>query len=201
MSPGGRPVANRRRSTLLILVGAIVFVIGGGGVLFVVSRSGHPQTRVVAQGPAAAPAASTPAVSTGAGATSTPIGAASLHIPAGMVAVAVQVGSIPAVNGYPVAGDKVDVFGQFTKTQPSGTPLKVPFVQLELNNVTVLAVHEPAPSTTPGTTAMVLAVSPASAERLIYLETYQGLYTALVPAHQPAATTPGRGAANILSPT
>lgn len=200
MTSGGRPVANRRRSTLLIAVGATVFVLGGGGALFVLSHSRHPQTRVVAQATPPAPAAGTATASTGTGVTSTPIGAASLHIPAGMVAVAVQVGSIPAVNGYPVAGDKVDVFGQFTKTQPSGTPLKVPFVQLELNNVTVLAVHEPAPSTTAGTTAMVLAVSPASAERLIYLETYEGLYTALVPAHQPAATTPGRGAANILAP-
>lgn len=194
---------NRRRSNVFIAIGAVVFLVGGSGALLILSRGSH----AAAQAPAAASSnkavtvVTTPQVANPGGAPSTPIGAAALHIPSGMVAVAVQLGSIPAVGGYPAPGDFVDVYGQFTKTQPSGTAQKLPMVQLELANVQVLAVHQAPPSTTPTTAVMVLAVSPASAERLIYLTSFESLYTALVPAHSPVPLTPGRGAANILAPS
>ncbi|MGH9069545.1 MAG: RcpC/CpaB family pilus assembly protein [Acidimicrobiales bacterium] len=186
-----------RRSSVLVLVGLVVFVIGAAGALFL-SRSGggHP-TRVIAAAPPTTTTLARPAA--GSGAAAAPPGAASLHIPPGQVAVAVQMGTTAAVGGYPATGDRVDVLGAFSKDQPAGTPLKVPLVKLVLADVKVLAVHGPLPSASPGTTVLVLAVSPAQAEKVVYLASFEHLYTALAPAHQPAPTTGGASGANVLA--
>lgn len=193
-----------RRSNVIILVGLLVFLIGGAGVLIVMGRGGQAApSHLAAQAPAAAPqtAAAPTASATTASGTSTPIGATSLHIPAGLVAVSVQVSALAGVNGYPVPGDQVDLFGTFQKVQPTGVALKVPFIKLMVPNVTVLAVNEPAPasSATGATSVLTVAVSPSNAERLIYGASFESLYAALVPAHEAPAATPGRDSQSILA--
>lgn len=190
-------MAVRRKSTTLILVGVLVFLLGGVGVLIVLARGTHNTTQVATK----PPAQTAPVASTGSAAVTVPIGAASLHIPAGMVALALQLGSTQAVGGYPVAGNELDIYGVFKSTQPANTSLRIPLAKLVLSNVKVLAIQEPPPSDSPGSTSVILAVTPAQAEGLIYLTTFESIYTTLVtPAYETPVSTPGRGPSNILAP-
>ncbi len=188
-------MAVRRKSTTLILVGVLVFILGGIGVLIALTRgTNKPSTVATQPAPATAPVASN-----GSGSPGTPIGAASLHIPTGMVAVALSLNSTQAVDGYPVVGDKLDIYGTF-KNQPAHTSLAAPLAKLVLGNVKVLAVQEPAPSTTGGSAELVLAVTPSQAEALIYLTSSAAIYTALVPPGTTSIpSTPGHNASNILA--
>lgn len=187
-------MAVRRKSTTLILVGVLVFLLGGVAVLLVLTRGAKKPAQVATQ-----PAAAQPVTSVGSGSQVTNIGAASLHIPSGDVALALQLSSTEAVGGYPVVGDSLDIFGSF-KSQPAHSTLTAPLAKLVESNVKVLAINEPAPSVSTGSTVVVVAVTPAEAEGLIYLTTYESIYTTLVtPTFEAPATTPGRSQANILS--
>ncbi|MGH9070079.1 MAG: RcpC/CpaB family pilus assembly protein [Acidimicrobiales bacterium] len=188
-------MAVRRKSTTLILVGVLVFLLAGVAVLLVLTRNTTNTTPKVAT----TPVASQPVASTGNGTATVDIGAKSLNIPSGDVALALSLSSTQAVGGYPVVGDKLDIFGTF-KSQPSHTNQTVPLAKLVVSNVKVLAINEPAPSTTISSTVVVVAVTPSVAEGLIYLTTYEGIYTTLVtPSFEAPAATPGRSATNILS--
>jgi Flp pilus assembly protein CpaB len=189
-------VAVRRKSTTLILVGVLVFLLGGAGVLIALTRGTNKPSTVATQ---PAGTSTGPVASNENGSPGTPIGAASLHIPTGMVAVSMSLNSTQAVDGYPVAGDELDIFGVF-KNQPAHTSLTPPLAKLVLANVKVLAIQEPAPSTTGGSAELVLALTPSQAESLIFLTTSEAVYTALVP---PGTTsipaTPGHDSSNILA--
>lgn len=189
-------MAVRRKSSTLILVGVLVFLLGGVGVLVVLTRGTHTTTQVATQ----PPAKTAPAASTGTASVVVPIGAASLHIPTGMVALDLQLGSTQAVGGYPVVGNELDIYGVFKNDQPANTPLRTPLAKLVLSNVKVLAIEEAPPSASPASTSVVLAVTPAQAEGLIYLTTFESIYTTLVtPAYEAPVSTPGRAPSNILA--
>lgn len=188
-------MAVRRKSTTLILVGVLVFILGGVGVLVVLTRGNSPKPSTVATQPTAgAPA---PASSTSG---NVAIGASSLKIPSGDVAVSIGLTSTEAVGGFPIAGDRLDIYATL-KGQAGHISLPAPLAKLVLSNVEVLSIQEPIPSSSPASTVVELAVTPAQAEGLIYLTTFEGLYTALVPPGSSSSpVTPGRSASNILAP-
>ncbi len=121
-----------------------------------------------------------------------------VRIPPDKLALALNMPSVPGVAGFAGAGDRIDIFG-VSKQAPDG-----PGVRLILQNVEVLNVNgtmlAPAPGLPDGKPLVFLvAVSPAEAERLVYLMTFEKLYFSLVPKDQPPAPpTPGFGAADAL---
>jgi len=119
-------------------------------------------------------------------------------IPAGKRALALEIAPLPGVAGFVGAGDRIDVFG-IAKT-PDGNGL----VRLVLQGVDVLNVNgAPLPSAQGqvGSPNLIylLAVTPADAERLIYLNEFERLYFDLVPKGEGSVKTPGTGAASALA--
>ena len=124
---------------------------------------------------------------------STKIG--TLTIPEGKTALALKMGHLNGLAGFVQAGDRVDIFGSI-KRPPCNCP-KEEQSRLVLQNIEVLNVS--APTVAPGQPAdassvFVVAVTPAEAEGLVYLTTFQDLYFSLVPREQaPVPPTPGAG--------
>ncbi len=118
-------------------------------------------------------------------------------IPAGKRALAIELGSLAGVAGFAGAGDRLDVYG-IAKAEGS-----TPGVRLVLQGVDVLKVNGAglaAAQGQPGSPNLIflLAVTPAEAERLIYLNEFEKLYFDLIPKGEAAVKTPGAGAANAL---
>ena len=125
-----------------------------------------------------------------------------LKIPDGKTAVAVELANVPGVAGFAGAGDRINVYG----VVKAGSDPKNPsgMAHLIMQNTEVLNVNGTTLAATqgqPGGTGLLylLAVSPAEAERLIYLSTFESLYFSLVAKDAaPVAPTPGSSIADAL---
>ena len=118
-----------------------------------------------------------------------------LKIPDGKTALAVQLANVPGVAGFAGAGDRINVYGVI---KPGSDPkLPAGMAHLIMQNTEVLNVNGTALAAAqgqPGGTGLLylLAVSPAEAERLIYLNTFESLYFSLVSKDAaPVGATPG----------
>ncbi|MGQ0743788.1 MAG: Flp pilus assembly protein CpaB [Acidimicrobiales bacterium] len=116
-----------------------------------------------------------------------------LRIPDGKTALALSLDQAPGVGGFAGAGDRINVYGM---VKASVEAKGLPAVHLVLQNVEVLNVNGTAVATNPGAASgqlmYLVAVSPAEAERLIFLTTFEKLYFSLVASDQaPVASTPG----------
>jgi Flp pilus assembly protein CpaB len=179
----------RNRSTILIAIGAAVFVLGSTMAFLLVRKD-------KASSPPPAATATVPAKASLTAATATaPTPAVS--IPDGMEAIAVQLPFVPGGGGYVHAGDDVNIFGIFKTDQPASAP-KAPLAKLALSNVKVLSVTSPAPGVDNGAATYLLAVTSSQAEQLAYLTTFQSLYMTLTRKGAPLASTPGHNVANAL---
>ena len=122
----------------------------------------------------------------------------SVRIPPGKTALALLLENVPGLAGYAGAGDKIDIFG-VSKEGPSGSD-----VRLILQNIDVLSVNGEAMAPAQGKpdgpgSVFLLSVSPAEAERLIFLTSFGQLYFSLVARDQaPVASTPGATADDVL---
>lgn len=119
-------------------------------------------------------------------------------IPPGKRALALEIAPMPGVAGFVGAGDKIDVYG--IAKDPGGQPQ----VRLVLQGVDVLNVNGsplPAVQGQVGSQDLIylLAVVPADAERLIYLNSFEKLYFDLVPKGEGPVKTPGAGPAGALA--
>ena len=125
-----------------------------------------------------------------------------LKIPDGKTALALQMANVPGVAGFAGAGDRVNVYGAI---KPGSDP-KMPqgAAHLIMQNTEVLNVNGTtlaASQGQPGGTGLVylLAVSPAEAERLVYLSTFESLYFSLVSKDAtPVGATPGSSITDAL---
>lgn len=179
----------KNRSTVLIAIGAAVFVVGAGLAFLAVNGSNDdPAPRVQT----AATADTTPGQVTAAGGL-----APSFEIPAGKQAVAVQVDYVKGVAGFVKAGDKVNVFGTIKPGSPPTKNLTPPLAKLILSDVSVLSVSAPAAGAA-GPTTFVLALNAADAEQVVYFQTFEGLYMSLARSDQGTVSTPGRAAGTAL---
>jgi Flp pilus assembly protein CpaB len=120
-------------------------------------------------------------------------------IPAGKRALALEIAPLNGVAGFAGAGDRVDVYG-ITKPADTNTPV----VRLVLQGVDVLNVNGsplPALQGQVGSPNLIylLAVTPAEAERLIYLNLFEKLYFDLVPKGEGPVTTPGARPSGALA--
>ena len=125
-----------------------------------------------------------------------------LKIPDGKTALAVQLANVPGVAGFAGAGDRINVYGVIKAgsdpKQPAGA------AHLIMQNTEVLNVNGAplaAAQGQPGGTGLLylLAVTPAEAERLIYLSTFESLYFSLVSKDAaPVGLTPGSSIADAL---
>lgn len=118
-------------------------------------------------------------------------------IPPGKRALAVELEPVAGVAGFVGAGDLIDIYGVARgQNGPAG-------VQLVLQAVEVLNVNGaglPSAQGQPNGPNLVylLAVTPAEAERLIYLTKFEELYFDLVPRGEPPVVTPGAGPGQAL---
>lgn len=125
-----------------------------------------------------------------------------LKIPDGKTAVAVELANVPGVAGFAGAGDRINVYG----VVKAGSDPKNPsgMAHLIMQNTEVLNVNGTTLAATqgqPGGTGLLylLAVSPAEAERLIYLSTFESLYFSLVAKDAaPVPATPGTSITDAL---
>lgn len=113
-------------------------------------------------------------------------------IPPGKRAVTLELSPVQGVSGFVGAGDRIDVYA-VAKAEKSP-----PAVRLVLQSVEVLNVNGVGLPTAQGqpngpNLMYLLAVTPAEAERLIYLQEYERLYFDLVPKGEAPVTTPGAG--------
>lgn len=173
--------APKNRSTILVLVGAVVFILGTGLAALATrgSDGGGASPNV-----AAAPTAPTPA-----GAVAPPAAAplSGFTIPAGRQAMAMDVPFVNGIAGYAKAGDRVNVYGVF-KNNAANASLPNPAAKLVLSDIEVLAVTNPAGANS----TYVLAVDPAQAEQLIYLTAFEASYMTLARENQGQLSTVGR---------
>lgn len=119
-------------------------------------------------------------------------------IPAGKRALALEIAPLAGVAGFVGAGDLIDVYGV---VKGAANP---PSVRLLLQGVEVLNVNGaglPTVQGQPGSPNLIylLAVTPADAERLIYLNEFEKLYFDLVPKGESPVKTPGAGPAGALA--
>jgi Flp pilus assembly protein CpaB len=124
-----------------------------------------------------------------------------LKIPEGKTALAVQLENVPGVAGFVGAGDKIDIYG-VVKPGAAGAPSGV--ARLILQNTEVLNVNGTtlaASQGQPGGSGLVylVAVTPAEAEKLVYLTSFEKLYFSLVAKDAPAVgATPGASVAESI---
>ncbi|MBA2609314.1 MAG: hypothetical protein H0U92_10270 [Actinobacteria bacterium] len=174
--------APKKRSTILVLVGAVVFVLGTGLAALATRGSdgggGAPAaaavtTTIPPPGSVAPPAAAAPL--------------AGFVIPNGHQAIALDVPFVNGVAGYAKAGDHVNVFGVF-KNQAANASLPNPAAKLVLSDIEVLAATTPVGANA----TYVLSVDVAQAEQLVYLASFEGSYLTLARDKQGQLTTVGR---------
>jgi len=119
-------------------------------------------------------------------------------IPPGKRALSLELEPVAGVAGFVGAGDRIDVYAM---AKGEGTP---PGVRLVLQGVDVLNVNGaglPLAQGQPGSPNLIylLAVTPADAERLIYLDEYEKMYFDLVPKGEGPVKTPGAGPGTALA--
>jgi Flp pilus assembly protein CpaB len=121
-------------------------------------------------------------------------------IPKGMRAISLELASVPGVSGFAGAGDRIDVY---RVAKGDGVP---PGVHLVLQSVEVLNVNGGGLAAAQGQPSgpnlvYLLAVTPADAERLIYMSEFEKMYFDLVPKGEAAVDTPGAGPGPALQAT
>ena len=125
-----------------------------------------------------------------------------LKIPEGKTALAIQLANVPGVAGFAGAGDHINIYGVIKAGSDPKNPAGA--AHLIMQNTEVLNVNGAplaAAQGQPGGTGLLylLAVSPAEAERLIYLSTFESLYFSLVSKDAPPiGATPGSSIADAL---
>ncbi|MFN2606724.1 MAG: Flp pilus assembly protein CpaB [Acidimicrobiales bacterium] len=122
-------------------------------------------------------------------------------IPPGKTALALQLGAVPGVAGFVGNGDHIDIYG-VAKDGPGAPSAKLIMQNTEVLNVTggsPSATATAAATATSANATFLLAVSPAEAEHLVYLTSFQSLYFSLVSKDAAAVGgTPGSGAGDAL---
>jgi pilus assembly protein CpaB len=121
-------------------------------------------------------------------------------IPPGKRALSLELEAVPGVSGFVGAGDHIDVYRVATaEGVPPGVKLLLQGVEvLNVNGTPLLSVQGQPKSPN---LVYLLAVSPADAERLIYLSEFEKMYFDLVPKDEPAVETPGAGSGPTLQAT
>ncbi len=118
-------------------------------------------------------------------------------IPPGKRALALEIQPLAGVAGFVGAGDRVDIYG-IVKNDGAHA------VRLVVQAVDVLNVNGTGLPATQGqlgspNSIYLLAVTPAEAERLIYLNEFEKLYFDLMPKSEAPVKTPGAGPAGALA--
>ena len=184
-----------QKSTPIIIAGGVIFVIGAA-LAFALLRDNSNK----ASAKTSAPAVTTTTLGPG----GVSVGATSAYvppvfnfvIPPGKNAVAVSVPFIPGLGGFAKAGDLVNIYANISKGKIPGN-VTPPESKLVISNVPVLEVLTAAPAAgTPTAATYLLALDPGQAEQVIFFQTYESLYFALVPNNAPPAVTSGRGYQN-----
>jgi Flp pilus assembly protein CpaB len=122
-----------------------------------------------------------------------------VKIPPGHTALAIQLANTAGVAGFAGAGDKVDIYGVVKANSP-------PAAHLIMQDIDVLNVNGTTLAANPGQPGgagpvFLLSVTPAQAERLVYLTSFEQLYFSLVAKDQASVPpTPGSGVADALRP-
>jgi Flp pilus assembly protein CpaB len=125
-----------------------------------------------------------------------------LKIPEGKTALALQLANVPGVAGFAGAGDRINIYGVVKPGSDPKNPQGA--AHLIMQNTEVLNVNGTTLAATqgqPGGSRLLylLAVSPAEAERLIYLSSFEQLYFSLVSKDAaPVGATPGASIADAL---
>src|SRR5919202_533588 len=168
-----------KRSNLIVTLGLTVFIVGAaatylvaGGQILTTEQFQQAQTRI-----------------------------GTLKIPEGKTALALQLANVPGVAGFAGAGDHINIYGVVKSAVEAKGSASVRLIMqnpevLNVNGTTLAAAQGQ-----PGGSGLVylLAVSPAEAERLVYLTTFEQLYFSLVAKEQPAVdNTPGATNADAL---
>lgn len=171
--------APQKRSTILVAVGAGVFVVGSGLAALATHDSGGGSENKQA-------AVTTTIPPTGLATAAAAAPAPSFVIPDGKQAIAVSMPAVAGVNGYAKSGDYVNVYGAL-KTQGAA--------RLILQKVEVLSVTAPPPGVE-GNSTYVLAVNTTDAEAVVFLTKFQDTYLTLARNDQGTLTPKGFGDAN-----
>jgi hypothetical protein len=178
------PAVPKKRSTILVAVGAGVFVVGAGLATFATRDATHSDAKLSS---AAKPAAAVGAVTPAAGSVAT----SSFTIPDGHQAIAVSVPFVAGLAGYAKAGDLVNVYGAY-KAIPVGP--EDPVAKLALSKVKVLAVT---PGVAGSDSTYVLAVSTTDAEAIVYLTNFQKVWLTLARDDQTSLVPKGFSDGNV----
>lgn len=123
-----------------------------------------------------------------------------LKIPDGKTALAVQLANVPGVAGFAGAGDRINIYG-LMKPGPGSVGGAAALIMQNTEVLNVNGTTLAASQGQPGGAGLVflLAVTPAEAERLVYLTTFEQLYFALVAKDTPPVPdTPGASAGDAL---
>lgn len=120
-------------------------------------------------------------------------------IPPGKRALALELEPVPGIAGFAGAGDHIDVYGVAKGDGPTPQGVRLVLQGVEVLNVNGAGL--PTAQGQPGSPNLIylLAVTPADAERLIYLKEFDKLYLDLVPAGEGPVKTPGTGPAGALA--
>ena len=122
-----------------------------------------------------------------------------VKIPPGHTALAIQLANTAGVAGFAGAGDKVDIYGVVKANSPPAAHLIMQDIDVLNVNGTTLAANPGQPGGTGP--VFLLSVTPAQAERLVYLTSFEQLYFSLVAKDQPTVPpTPGSGVPDALKP-
>lgn len=119
-------------------------------------------------------------------------------IPAGKRALAVELHPVAGIAGFAGAGDRIDVYGV---AKGDATPQGVRLVLQAVDVLNVNGTGLPSAQGQPNSPNLIylLAVTPAEAERLIYLTEFEKLYFDLVPKGEGPVKTPGAGPSSALA--
>ena len=169
--------APRKRSTVLVVVGASVFIVFTAIAALATRGSGGSPHAATASTTTTPPGLVVPAT-----------GAASFVLPAGKQAVTIAVPFVNGVANFTKAGNHVNVYGVF-KNFPANATLPNPAAKLVLSDVEVLAVT---PGADGGNSTYLLSVDASQAEELVYLQSFEASYLTLARDGQGQLTTAGR---------
>lgn len=158
----------KKRSTILVAVGAGVFVIGTGLAALATRDSGGTSHVSSTATTIAAVGAVAPATGVAAG--------AGFTIPPDHQAIAVSVPFVPGLAGVAKPGDLVNVYGAFKAIPVPGNANDVPAGKLVLQKVKVLALT---PCDAGADATYVLSVSTSEAEAIIYLANFDKVWLTL----------------------
>lgn len=113
-------------------------------------------------------------------------------IPAGKRALALELQPVPGIAGFAGAGDFIDVYA-VAKGEGTTPAVRLVFQSIEVLNVNGTGLPAAQGQTGGPNLVYLVAVTPAEAERMIFLTEFQKMYFDLVPKGEPPVVTPGAG--------